>query len=38
MTLIGCWAHARRKYDEALKVLRAQESPAAVTIREGLSY
>ena len=38
ITLIGCWAHARRKYDEALKALGAKESPAAVTIREGLSY
>jgi transposase len=38
VTLVGCWAHARRKYDEALKALGAKESPAAVTIRQGLEY
>jgi len=38
ITLVGCWAHARRKYDEALKALGAKESPAAVTIRQGLEY
>lgn len=38
ITLVGCWAHARRKYDEALKALGAKESPAAVTIHTGLEY
>ena len=38
ITLVGCWAHARRKYDEALKALGTKESPAALTIREGLNY
>ncbi|NCB44000.1 MAG: IS66 family transposase, partial [Clostridia bacterium] len=38
ITLVGCWAHARRKYDEALKALGNKESSAAVTIREGLHY
>lgn len=38
ITLVGCWAHARRKYDEALKALGAKESPAAVTIHQGLEY
>ena len=38
ITLVGCWAHARRKYDEALKALGTKESPAAVTIHQGLSY
>jgi len=38
ITLVGCWAHARRKYDEALKALGAKESPAAGTIHTGLEY
>ena len=36
--LVGCWAHARRKYDEALKALSAKESPAAVAIHQGMEY
>jgi transposase len=35
--LVGCWAHLRRKFDEALKVLPKEEraaSPAAI----GLAY
>lgn len=36
--LAGCWAHARRKYDEALKALGPKESPGAVTIQKGLEY
>jgi transposase len=38
ITLVGCWAHARRKYDEALKALGTKESPVAVTIHQGLEY
>lgn len=38
IVLVGCWAHARRKYDEALKALGAKESPAATTIHQGLEY
>jgi len=38
VTLIGCWSHARRKYDEALKSLGGKESAAAVTIHQGLNY
>lgn len=38
ITLIGCWSHARRKYDEALKALGSKESPAAATIKQGLNY
>jgi transposase len=38
ITLVGCWSHARRKYDEALKALGTKESPAAVTIKQGLNY
>lgn len=35
-TLVGCWAHARRKYDEALKAL--PEGFAGVSSKEGLEY
>ncbi len=35
-TLVGCWAHARRKFDEALKALPDDKQKAAVTAREGL--
>lgn len=39
VTLVGCWAHARRKFDEALKVLptekRSSPSVASRPIRES---
>jgi hypothetical protein len=35
---VGCWAHARRKYDEALKSLPKEERQAAVLTNEGLDY
>lgn len=38
VTLVGCWAHARRKFDEALKVLPDAKQKAAVTAREGLEF
>ena len=38
--LVGCWAHARRKFDEALKVIPAEaknkETPSAA--QEGLTF
>jgi len=37
-TLVGCWAHARRKFDEALKALPDDKQKAAVTAREGLEF
>lgn len=37
-TLVGCWAHARRKFDEALKALPDDKQKAAVTAREGLAF
>ncbi|MGG1664605.1 IS66 family transposase [Brevibacillus sp. NRS-1366] len=38
VTLIGCWAHARRKYDEALKVApQAKDNPESVAA-QGLAY
>lgn len=36
--LVGCWAHARRKFDEALKALPDAKQKAAVTAREGLEF
>jgi transposase len=38
VTLVGCWAHARRKFDEALKALPASKKSASVTAREGLGF
>ncbi len=38
ITLVGCWAHARRGFDEALKALPAENSTAKVAAKEGLAY
>lgn len=38
VTLVGCWAHARRKFDEALEALPDDKQKAAVTAREGLEF
>ncbi|CAB3395977.1 transposase [Kyrpidia spormannii] len=38
VTLVGCWAHARRKFDEALKSLPASKRSAPVAAKEGLAY
>jgi transposase len=38
VTLVGCWAHARRKFDEALKALPDTKRPAAVAAEEGLEF
>lgn len=35
VTLVGCWALARRKFDEALKTLPIEKRGAAVTAKEG---
>lgn len=37
-TLVGCWAHARRKFDEALKALPAAERKQPTAARVGLEY
>lgn len=37
-TLVGCWAHARRKFDEALKALPASKSSAGTAAQEGLDF
>lgn len=38
VTLVGCWAHARRKFDEALKALPPAHRQAEVTAKEGLAF
>ncbi len=38
VTLVGCWAHARRKFDEALKVLPADKRSSPSVALEGLSF
>lgn len=38
VTLVGCWAHARRKFDEALKVLPDDKRSTSVTAKEGLNF
>ena len=36
--LAGCWSHARRKYDEALKGLAGKKNDEAFLTRQGLEY
>lgn len=36
--LVGCWAHARRKFDEALKALPDAKRSAPVAAKEGLDF
>jgi len=38
VTLVGCWAHARRKFDEALKVLPADKRASPSVAMEGLTF
>ncbi len=38
IVLVGCFAHARRKFDEALKALPAEQRNAAVAAKEGLDF
>lgn len=38
ITLVGCWSHARRKLDEALKALPADKRNAPVVAKEGLDF
>jgi hypothetical protein len=38
VTLVGCWAHARRKYDEALKALSDPNSITGAASKEGLDF
>ena len=36
--LVGCWAHARRKLDEALKALPAGAKKTETAAHQGLAY
>jgi transposase len=38
VTLVGCWAHARRKFDEALKVIPAGQDKTKTTAQQGLDF
>lgn len=38
VTLVGCWAHARRKFDEALKALPASQDKTETAAWEGLQF
>lgn len=38
VTLVGCWAHARRKFHEALQALPDAAAKAPVASREGLDF
>lgn len=38
VTLVGCWAHARRKFDEALKSLPDKKQATSVVAGEGLDF
>lgn len=38
ITLVGCWAHARRKFDEALKALPSTEKNSSTASKEGLEF
>lgn len=36
--LVGCWAHARRKYDEAIKSAPPETNGLGTTAGQGLAY
>jgi transposase len=38
VTLVGCWAHARRKYDEALKAAPQTKGLSETVAGQGLAY
>jgi hypothetical protein len=38
VTLVGCWAHARRKYDEALKAAPQAKGQSETVDGQGLAY
>ncbi len=38
ITLVGCWAHARRRFHEALKALPPDQQQAPVAAKEGLAF
>jgi transposase len=38
IALVGCWAHARRKFTEAIKALPADKRNTQVAAKEGLEF
>jgi transposase len=38
VTLVGCWAHARRKFDEALKALPPSQDKTYTAAEQGLQF
>lgn len=38
VTLIGCWVHARRKFDEALKALPASQDKTETVAQQGFQF
>lgn len=38
VTLVGCWAHARRKYDEALKGMPPSQEKTGTAAEQGLQF
>lgn len=38
VTLVGCWAHARRKFDEALKALPPTQDKTMTVAQQGLVF
>jgi hypothetical protein len=38
VTLVGCWAHARRKFDEALKALPPSQDKTETAAQQGLQF
>lgn len=38
LTLVGCWAHARRKFTDALKALPESARTSSVKAKEGLAF
>ncbi|WP_164670433.1 IS66 family transposase [Virgibacillus doumboii] len=38
VTLVGCWAHARRKFTEALQALPESAATTSVKAKEGLAF
>jgi transposase len=38
VTLVGCWAHARRKFDEALKALPPTQEKITTVAGQGLAF
>ncbi|CAA7600787.1 zinc-finger binding domain of transposase IS66 [Acididesulfobacillus acetoxydans] len=38
VTLVGCWSHSRRKFNEALKALPPANRSALVAAKEGLEF